>query len=185
MSQSNLSSGGGGGGGTGGTTDDGSTDGSTDTGGGGGFFSNPLSDYTDVLTAFGSNPRNFILGAVLTTILETVTGAVTTAVDQIILLVGGSQPARFNAPGERIGFADLPVAIASTLADAGGFGGRAIIDGIEAFNGTLFEAAAAAGPFAPLVIIVIGSIEAVVVIVVLRRIVYVIADLLQLGGLTE
>ncbi|OYR68758.1 hypothetical protein DJ79_05105 [Halorubrum ezzemoulense] len=121
----------------------------------------------------------------LTTILEAVTGVVTTIVDQLVLLVGGSQPTRFDAPGEQLGLADVPVAIASTLTGAGSFGGQAILDGVEAFNATLFDAAATAGPFAPLVIIAIASAEAVVVIVVLRRLVYVAADLLQLGGLTE
>lgn len=183
--------------GDGGSTDDGSTDDSTSDGGtgsgGGGGFSvawgaiapDFLTENGGVLRAFANNPQGFILGAVLTTVLEAVTGVVTTIVDQLVLLVGGSQPTRFDAPGEQLGLADVPVAIASTLTGAGSFGGQAILDGIEAFNATLFDAAAAAGPFAPLVVIVIASVEAIVVIVVLRRLAFIIADLLQLGGLTE
>ena len=167
-------------------TSDGSTGGGSDGGGssGGGSSGSPCSS-VDVLTAFVNNPRGFVLGAVLTTILEAVTGVVTTVVDQLVLLTGGSQPTRFNAPGEQLGLADVPVAVASAFTGAGSFGGQAILDGIEAFNATLFDAAAAAGPFAPLVVIAIASVEAVVVIVVLRRLVYIAADLLQLGGLTE
>ena len=191
MSQSEpVDSGGGGGGG--GTTGDGSTD---DGGSGGGFpgsgllpgggGSNPLSAYTDVLTAFASNPRNFILGAVLTTILEAVTGTVTTAISQLVLLVGGSQPTAFNAPGETLGLADLPVAVADTLIGAGGLSGRAIIRGIEGFNATVADAAGTVGPFGPAVLIVLIVVEVVVAIVVLRRIAYIVADFLQLGGLTE
>jgi hypothetical protein len=164
-------------------------DGGGDSGGGGsgggGASDGALWSSVDVLTAFANNPRGFVVGAVLTTLLEAVTGAVTTVVDAIVRLVGGSQPTAFAAPGETLGLADLPVAFAQTLTSAGGFGGRAIINGIESFNGTIFEAAAAAGPFAPLVIIVVASIEAIAVILVLRRIVFVAADLLQLGGLTE
>ncbi|WP_241990655.1 hypothetical protein [Halorubrum sp. CGM5_25_10-8B] len=177
------------------TADDGSTDDSTSdggTGGGGGFSvawgaiaPDFLTENGGVFRAFANNPRGFVVGAVLTTILEAVTGVVTTIVDQLVLLVGGSQPTRFDAPGEQLGLADVPVAIASTLTGVGSFGGQVLLDGIEAFNATLFDAAVAAGPFAPLVIIAIASVEAVVVIVVLRRLVYVAADLLQLGGLTE
>ncbi|WP_256948566.1 hypothetical protein [Halorubrum ezzemoulense] len=177
------------------TADDGSTDDSVSdggTGGGGGFSvawgaiaPDFLTENGGVFRAFANNPRGFVVGAVLTTILEAVTGVVTTIVDQLVLLVGGSQPTRFDAPGEQLGLADVPVSIASTLTGAGSFGGQALLDGIEAFNATLFDAAAAAGPFAPLVIIAIASAEAVVVIVVLRRLVYIAADLLQLGGLTE
>ena len=173
------------GGGTsdGGTTDDGSS--TTSGGSGGSGSSESIWSSVDVLTAFVNNPRGFVVGAVLTTILEAVTGVVTTVIDQLVLIVGGSQPTAFNAPGETLGLADLPVALASTLTSATGFGGRTIINGIEAFNGTLFEAAAAAGPFAPLIVIVIGSVEAVVALLILRRLVFVAADLLQLGGLTE
>jgi len=170
-------------------------------GGGGGNIDNPPDDDGDggggsssggssggigtVLSTFADNPRGFILGAVLTTVLEAVTGVVTTAIGQLVLLVGGSQPTRFDAPGETLGLADLPVAIVSTMTSAGGFGGRALIQGIDAFNGTLFDAAATAGPFAPLIVITIASVEAILVVLLLRRLVYVAADLLQLGGLTE
>jgi hypothetical protein len=165
--------------------EDGETADSGGDGGGGGASDGTLWSSVDVLTAFANNPRGFVVGAVLTTLLEAVTGAVTTVVDAIVRLVGGSQPTAFAAPGETLGLADLPVAFAQTLTSAGGFGGRAIINGIESFNGTIFEAAAAAGPFAPLVVIVVASAEAIAVILVLRRIVSVAADLLQLGGLTE
>ncbi|VTT86107.1 hypothetical protein DM2_2145 [Halorubrum sp. DM2] len=184
----------GGGGSDGSTTGDGglgsdSDDGSTDSGGGGVVWGNIapgwLQDASSVIRAFAENPRGFVIGAVATTILETVTGIVTTVVSQLVLLVGGSQPGRFNAPNETIGLADLPVAVADLLIGAGGFSGDAIIGGIEAFNATIADAAAAVGPFGPLVLIVLISVEAIVAIVVLRRVVYVIADFLQLGGLTE
>ena len=149
-------------------------------GGGGGIFTLPT-----VLTEFANNPRGFILGAVLTTILEAVTGVVTTIYSQLVLLVGGSQPAQFNAPGETLGLADVPVVVADTFIGAGGVSGDAIITGIEAFNATIADAAAAVGPFGPLVLIVLISVEVIVAVLILQRLVYVIADLLQLGGLTE
>lgn len=175
--------------GGGSSSDDGSADDSTsggDSGGGGGGDSGGnLWSEVDVLTAFVNNPREFVLGAVLTTILETVTGVVTTVFDQLILLAGGSQPTEFNAPGEQLGLADVPVAIADTLIGAGGFSGDAIIAGIEAFNAQIADAAAAVGPFGPFVLIVLISAEAIIAALILRRIVFVVADLLQLGGLTE
>jgi hypothetical protein len=157
----------------------------TDGGGGGGGSGGSLWSSVDVLTAFVNNPRGFVLGAVLTTILETVTGVVTTVFDQFVLLAGGSQPAQFNAPGEQRGLADVPVALADTLIGAGGFSGDAIIAGIETFNGQIADAAAAVGPFGPFVLIVLISAEAILAAVILRRIVFVVADWLQLGGLTE
>ena len=50
----------------------GNEDGDTTDGGGGSDGS--LWSSVDVLTAFVNNPRGFVLGAVLTTIIETVTG---------------------------------------------------------------------------------------------------------------
>jgi hypothetical protein len=175
-----------------GETADGGGDGGGGTGGGGGdsavwgaIAPDFLTDNGGLLRAFLNNPRGFVLGAVLTTILETVTGVVTTVFDQLVLLAGGSQPTQFNAPGEQLGLADVPVAIADTLIGAGGFSGDAIIAGIETFNGQIADAAAAVGPFGPLVLIVLISVEAIVAAMILRRIVFVVADWLQLGGLTE
>lgn len=137
------------------------------------------------IQAFISNPQNFIIGAVATTILETVTGVVTTIVSQLVFLVGGSQPAQFNAPSETIGLADLPVAVADLLIGAGGFSGGALLAGIEGFNATIADAAAALGPFGPFVLIVLVTVELFVAVLILRRLAFVVADFLQLGGLTE
>lgn len=144
-----------------------------------------LTENGGILRAFLNNPRGFVVGAVLTTLLETVTGVVTTLFDQLIRAVGGSQPTEFNAPGETLGLADVPVAIADTLIGAGGFSGDVIISAIEGFNEQIATAAAAVGPFGPLVLIILISAEAIIAVLILRRIVFVVADLLQLGGLTE
>ena len=149
-----------------------------------------ISGWTDlslppVLSSFISNPRTFIVGAVLTTLVEAVTGVVTTIYEQILFIVGGSEPGQFAAPGETLGIADVPVKIADLLTGAGAVSGSAIIGGIESFNQAIAGAASAVGPFGPAVILILLFAEAVVGIVVVRRIVYVIADLLQLGGLTE
>ena len=160
-------------------------DSGSSSGGGGGDSGGSLWSEVDVLTAFVNNPRGFVLGAVLTTILETVTGVVTTVFDQLVLLAGGSQPTEFNAPGETLGLADVPVALADTVIGAGGFSGDVIIAGIVAFNEQIADAAAAVGPFGPFVLIVLISVEAILTAVILRRIVFVVADWLQLGGLTE
>lgn len=169
-----------------GTGDSDDSDSTTDTdSGSGGSSSSGVFSPPPVLSAFIDNPQNFILGAVLTTIVESVTGVVSMIYGQILFVVGGSEPGQFAAPGETLGIADVPVKIAELLTGAGGFTGSAIIGGIETFNQSIAAAASTVGPFGPAVIIVLLTVEAIVAIVVVRRIVYVVADLLQLGGLTE
>ncbi|WP_435093401.1 hypothetical protein [Halorubrum sp. N11] len=138
-----------------------------------------------VLQAFTSSPQNFILGAVLSGILEWLFGTVSLVIDVILLVVAGSEPATFDAPGEQLGIADIPVSVANNLGGVGETAGTAIIAGIEAFNEPIFEAAAFAGPASPLIFVLIIIIETTAVLWLLQRAVYVAADLLQLGGLTE
>ncbi|ELZ50719.1 hypothetical protein C465_05236 [Halorubrum distributum JCM 9100] len=121
----------------------------------------------------------------LTTFLEVVFGVVSQLVDIVLLLFGGSEPGRFNAPGETLGLADVPVAVAQALGGAGASFGTTILDAIRGLNAAVFEAAGVLGPFTPVVVAAVVITEVVVAIVVLRRIVYIVADLLQLGGLTE
>ena len=137
------------------------------------------------LQTFIENPQNFILGAVLSGLLEWVFGAVSILIDTILLVIAGSEPTTFDAPGEQLGIADIPVSVASNLGGVGGTVGAAIITGIEAVNAPLFEAASFAGPFSPIILIVIIIGEGTAVLWLLQRAVYVAADLLQLGGLTE
>ncbi|SMO91372.1 hypothetical protein [Halorubrum cibi] len=137
------------------------------------------------LQAFLDSPRRFVLGAILTTLLEGAFGVVSQFIDTVLLIFGGSKPARFDAPGETLGIADIPVAIAADLGSVTGSLGDTLISTVRTINGGIFEAAGAAGPLSPIVVTVIVVGEIVVALVVFRRIVYVVADLLQLGGLTE
>ncbi|WP_254921569.1 hypothetical protein [Halorubrum sp. Ea1] len=137
------------------------------------------------LQAFINNPQKVILGAVLSGMLEWVFGVVSIGIDVILLVIAGSEPATFDAPGEQLGIADIPVSIANNLGGVGGTVGTAIISGVEAFNAPLFEAAAFAGPASPIILVVIIIGETAAVLWLLQRAVYVAADLLQLGGLTE
>jgi len=137
------------------------------------------------LQAFIANPQKVILGAVLSGMLEWVFGVVSIGIDVILLVIAGSEPATFDAPGEQLGIADIPVSIANNLGGVGDTAGTAIIEGIEAFNAPLFDAAAFAGPASPIILAVIIIGETAAVLWLLQRAVYVAADLLQLGGLTE
>lgn len=137
------------------------------------------------LQAFVSNPQNFILGAVLTGMLEWVFGVVSLVLDVMLLVIAGSEPTRFDAPGEQLGLADIPVSIASSLGGVGAIVGTAIIEGIEALNEPIFEAAGFAGPASPAILVLLLIVEGTAVLWLLQRAVYVAADLLQLGGLTE
>jgi len=67
----------------------------------------------------------------------------------------GSEPATFDAPGETLGIADIPVSVARNLGGLGGTVGTTIISGIEAVNAPLFEAAAFAGPASPIIIVLV------------------------------
>lgn len=204
MSASEPVDGGGGGGGGGDEPADGGGSGGDDgsSGGSGGGGSSPpgfgaiapdwLSNNLSALQAFLSNPRNFVIGAVVTTILETVFGFVTLAVDTILLILAGSEPSTFNAEGESLGLVDVPVAAADLLVGVitptttGSLTpADQILSGIEAFNEPLFAAASFAGPLSPIVITAVVAGEVILALVITRRVLFVVADLVQLGGLTE
>lgn len=195
--------GGGGGGATGGD-DDGYDGGDDDSGGGGGGddgfvdgVSDSVDNATDFVTGWGdltlpttlqtflSDPRRFVVGAIATTILETVFGVVTEALNIIALIFGGSSPGRLNAPGETLGIVDVPVYIADQLGSIGGSVGDAVITGINNLNEPIFAAAGFAGPLSPLIIAAVVVTETIVTLWLLQRLVFIVADFLQLGGLTE
>ena len=146
----------------------------------GGGFTPPA-----VLVSFINNPRTFILGAVLTTLVESLFGVVSTVLDVVLLVLAGSEPTRFTAPGETLGIADIPVVIADAISGAGSAVGSGVIAAITGLNGTIFEAAGAAGPLSPILVSGLVIAEVLVVIVVVQRVVFILADWLQLGGLTE
>ena len=155
-----------------------------------GLFSGFVTGWSDLtlprtLQIFLNNPRNFVLGAVLTGILEAAFGVVRTTLNLIELLFLGSRPSTLAAPGETLGIADIPVYIAQSLGGVGGSVGTSLIDGIRAFHEPIFENAAFAGPATPLIVIAVLAVETIVVLWLLQRAVYIIADWLQLGGVTE
>jgi hypothetical protein len=139
----------------------------------------------DTLQSFLSNPQGFIVGAVATAILEQVFGIVTTLINLVFRVFGGSAPGRLNAPGETLGLIDVPVYVADLLVDVGTDTGNAILLAIESMNDPVFALASNAGPATPVIITAIVVGEVIVVLWILQRLVFVLADLLQLGGLTE
>lgn len=161
-------------------TSDGGSDGGSSGGSSGGTFTLPT-----VLSTFADNPRRFVVGAVLATIVEGVFGVLEVIIDTILLVLGGSEPSTFNAPNEQLGLADIPVVISDALGGAGSTAGSAIIRSIEALNEPIFALAGSLGPFSPAVVAGVVIVETIAVLWVLQRAVYVAADLLQLGGLTE
>lgn len=140
------------------------------------------------IVSFAKRPRSFILGAVLTTLLEVVTGIVTTLIAAINLVLTGD--AGTGDQSRIIGIADIPGLIADSLIAAGSATGDAVLNAIEAVNAPLLNAAAGAGPLAPVAVFGVIAIETVVVVVVitdvlppiLQRILAVILDVLPGGG---
>lgn len=191
MSTSQLDDGGGGGGGTSDTDDD-STSSPTDGSGGdsGGFFSGVVTGWGDLslpttLQSFLSNPQGFIIGAVATAILEQIFGLVTTLLNVVFLVFGGSAPGDLNAPGETLGLIDIPVAIADLIIGTGSEATDALVGGIESLNEPVFALASAGGLAAPVIIVGVLVVEVIAVLWLLQRAVFIIADWLQLGGLTQ
>ena len=144
-----------------------------------------LSDLTlpDTLSTFLSDPRAFVLGAVITTVLQGVFGVVTAILDAILLILAGSQPAVFNGVTEsQIGLADAPAALVD--AGAGVLSPDSIIQGIESLNQPIFDAAGAAGIASPVIIALVLVVETIVLLVVLERLVRIALDVVPgLGGL--
>ena len=150
---------------------------SGDDGGNGGGFTLP-----NVLSAFASNPRNFILGAVLTSILEGVFGVVTTLVDAVLLALGGSRPFEYSPAEAQWGLADVPPLIADYLTDSGSTVGGAVLDAVQALNDPLFNAAGAAGPFGPVLAAAIVAAEVIALLWIGERIIRVLIDAIPGGG---
>lgn len=156
-----------------------------DGGGGGSTGDGGIFTLPTVLSTFATDPRRFILGAILATVVEGLFGVVSVVLDTILLVLAGSEPTTFNAPGEQLGIADIPVAVSDALGGAGGAAGSALITAVESLNGPIFAATSSLGPFAPIVVVAVVGLETIAVLWLLQRAVYVAADLLQLGGLTE
>ena len=173
--------------------EDGTSTDSIDGGGGDGIIDSVTGSISswgdltlpDTLQSFLSNPQGFIVGAVATAILEQVFGIVTTLINLVFRVFGGSAPGRLNAPGETLGLIDVPVYVADLLVDVGTDTGNAILRAIESMNDPVFALASNAGPATPVIITAIVVGEVIVVLWILQRLVFVLADLLQLGGLTE
>lgn len=94
-----------------------------DGGGGGGFVLPPA------LKAFASSPLGFILGLILTPLLNGVESVVARIIWAINLIFLGE--ARSSTEGA-FGLADVPVVIANTLIEGGSAIGKPILDGVIA-----------------------------------------------------
>ncbi|EMA01816.1 hypothetical protein C437_15391 [Haloarcula vallismortis ATCC 29715] len=138
---------------------------------------------SDVMLKFLNNPRNFVLGAILSALLEGIFGIMTAILNGIIVVLAGTQPAVFDgATEEQIGMADLPVAIANAVIGSARPAGDAILSGIESLNEPIFNLAGAAGVAGPIVIAAIVVAEVIVVVLLLERVVYIIIDVIPGGG---
>jgi len=177
--------------------EDGTATDSIDDGGGGGGGDGIIGSVTggisgwgdltlpDTLQSFLSNPQGFIIGAVATAILEGIFGIVTTGINMLIRVFLGTNAGEFNAPRETLGLADVPVYAVDQFLRIGGYASTAILNAIESLNEPVFALASSAGPATPLIVTTVVVVEVIIVLVLLQRLVYVVADLLQLGGLTE
>jgi hypothetical protein len=132
-----------------------------------------------VLSSFASNPRAFVVGAVLSTILEGVFGALSALLGAVILLFGGSQPTASPADEATVGIADIPFIALRALRGVGG-GVAAAIDGtVASLAGIL---ATLPAPVAAFAVPAAGVGVLVVFVVAGSRLVDVALDILPGGG---
>lgn len=133
----------------------------------------------DAVVAFANNPRNFVLGAVLTALLEGLFSVVTTLLEAIqLVFVGDSITTTEGAWG----IADIPLGVAELLAGVGGEAGETVIGAIAAANDPLFTAAQTAGPLAPVLVVGVIVIEVLVLLFVGDRLLRVILDIVPGAG---
>jgi len=141
-----------------------------------------LEGVEDTLTAFGESPAGFILGAVLSQILGGVQIIVESLIDGIIVLFLGSD-GEPSATGDLLGIADIPVYVVTAFTGGGARVADGIAGAIRSTNRVTVEVATAAGPASPIVYAALLAVYMVVSAWLLRTLIAVVLDLLQLGGL--
>jgi hypothetical protein len=130
---------------------------------GGGTFTLPT-----VLSTFASNPRRFIIGAVLTTIVNGLFDIAAVAIQGIQIATDA--------------LASVPTQVADTLTDAGATIGTDIYQLVVTFNDPLFNAADTAGPLAPVLVALVVVTETAIVLVIGERAIRVVIDVIPGGG---
>ena len=145
----------------------------------------------DTLQRFLDSPSGFILGAILSTLLDGLQDALASILDGISRLFVG------DAPGTEglLGLADIPLLIGELAVRAGrqigGTAGSGVIEpsGLLGVIATLVEsglsAAELAGPLAPVVLTTEAVLVVYVLLLVFQRLVSVALDVIPgAGGLT-
>lgn len=171
-------------------SDGGGTAASTDDPDRSGFFSGD-GTRRETLKQFLKSPSGFILGAVLSTLLDGFEGVLASILDGISLVFVG------NAPGTEglLGLADIPLLIGELAVGAGrqigGTAGSGVVEpsGLLGVIATLVEsglsAAELAGPLAPVVLTTEAVLVVYVLLLLFQRLVSVVLDVIPgAGGLT-
>lgn len=138
------------------------------------------SGLSETLQTFASSPQGFILGAILSPLIDGLNSVVVRILDLIVFVFRGDGPGLTGT----LGLADIPLFIGNTLVDAGAVVGGSARDGtgILGVLDTIVEIgvgfADIGGPLAP--IILAAEVVAVVylLVVIARRVILVIADAL-------
>jgi len=154
----------------------------TPSGGGGGSTSSGGSDggYTlpETLQRFAASPQGFILGAVLSPLLQGLTDALVQVLDLIVFVFEGSGPGLVGT----LGIADIPLFIGEELTAVGSTIGGSAVEGtgllgvIDRLVQSAVELATIAGPLAPVVLAAETVFVVWLIAVIGRRTLLVIAD---------
>jgi len=142
-----------------------------------------LAQVSDGLIAFISRPMQFITGIIFVALLGIYESVVLRIISDISLLLGGTQPFS-SPPGETVpGLADFPILTLRVLEGAGGGVASLMLGTLDGLQAVIFEAAQFAGPFAPIVHIVLWAGVLALITIVLYRVGIAVGTALQLDAL--
>lgn len=150
-------------------------------GDGDGNGSSPINEaakYNGVLTTFAASPAGFILGVILTPLLNGVTGVVT-------IFLGGINLAFFGTgPGTQgvLGIADIPTIGAQLLIAAGDAVGAPVISVANSLVTAWIDAADGFDLVGTLVVTVLAAVVLVAGAALVRKVLAIVLDVVPGGG---
>ncbi|GGL26088.1 hypothetical protein GCM10009037_07130 [Halarchaeum grantii] len=126
---------------------------------GGNVLPSWLTDNAGTLKDFAKNPAGFLRKFIIGSFIAGLGWLLRPIFDAIQLVFLGSEPSTFAAPGEVLGLADLPVALAGLFGDAVGSTVRVALEAVASIIGSVVPQGS--GPLGGLVLTVVFVVLAV------------------------
>lgn len=138
----------------------------------------PLLKVRDTLTAFGSSPIGFVLGAVLSTLLGGLEAITVAVLDSIRVVFVGTGPGTTGT----LGVADLPLLLGEVLFATTGMLGLRLQFAVSAAVGSLIDVTEAFGPLQPVAFAALVAGIGIVVAWAARLAIEIVLDAVPGGG---